>query len=132
MTPRRPKLPRLLIAAALLLAAGALLVILVRAYTHPTVNWANYDRVQIGMTRAEVHALLGEPSDGLSPLGYEDLDADERALPRSPPPPELQSWRSETHEIFVAFDARGRVVSKSYSRDPGVGWPRRVVDWLRW
>jgi len=95
------------------------------------VNRANYNRIQVGMTSHNVDSLLGLPMEDLPPLSYEDIRADEDvAMLVTTWPHSIRHWKTDTHMITVIFDAEGKVVGKSYSRDPEVGLFRRVIDWL--
>jgi len=118
---------------ALVAVALACVVFLIWALltASDTVSRGNYNKIHVGMTEAQVEALLGVPGEELAPLTYEDVHADEQPglLLRSFPH-RLRHWRSGTHMITVVLDSEGRVVGKSYSRDSGVGLPRRIIDWL--
>jgi hypothetical protein len=98
---------------------------------HASVSRGNYNKIRVGMTEAEVEALLGGPGEDLAPLTYEDVHVDELPpLQLHSLPYRLHHWRSNTHMITVIFDREGRVAGKTYSRDPTVSFLRRFIDWL--
>lgn len=69
MTNRR----RYLIYVAILAACVCIAIgVLAMLRDRPGVTKANYDRIAIGMTRAEVAAILGEPSDKKGSAAYYD------------------------------------------------------------
>ncbi len=84
----------------------------------------NYDRLQCGMTREEVIALLGPPSDcqpGL--LLHVNQDSGEVALHlQSPEDEEYQNsgcvavdcWETDTDTIWAGFDSAGRLAHKEH------------------
>ena len=69
-----------------------------------------FDRVQVGMTQAEVWEILGE--------GPADAGNLER---------EAASWRVRDGHILVEFDRAGRVTAKAYQAG---GWFAEWRDWL--
>jgi hypothetical protein len=95
------------------------------------VNRANYNRIEVGMTEAEVQAIMGRPSSELPWLDQDDIVFDERPdlLLRSPPE-KGQFWQSGQHQLSVWYDASAHVVSKYYTRHPEVGIFQRFLDWL--
>jgi hypothetical protein len=105
MRQRRP----LLLLGAWLLAlvgiAGGLLV-LVRPPL-PGVTRANYERIQYGMTAAEVQSLLGGPPekrDVFSPLRDRGLMTEDR-------------WQANGLTVRVQFTDKGRVYDKYLAGD---------------
>jgi hypothetical protein len=104
------------------------------------VTRANYERIQIGMTRADVEAILGPPGDYTTgPLT--DPNGIELLLSLLPPASGVESpwWAADYGTVGVWFDEGGRVVMKNYepySKAPqGVGanllW-RAKRQWHRW
>ena len=115
----------------LALLGGAVLFYLCQRSSGP-VTRANYDRIRMAMTLADVETLLGCPGEELGPLGFEDLHADEQ-LPlilQAPQPHRLRSWTSTRHKISVIFDGGQRVIGKSFSRSPGANSLHKLLDWL--
>jgi hypothetical protein len=96
------------------------------------VNRANYERIRVGMSQAEVEAIMGRrPGVDLPWLGLEDIVFDERPrLLLHSPPEEGQWWQSGHHQLSVWYDASGHVVSKYYARHADVGTLQRFLDWL--
>jgi hypothetical protein len=68
------------------------------------VTWANYARIEEGMTRQQVETLLGGPGQ---PLGSEQPDR-------------KQLWRGGGLLILVWFDEHDRVTDR-YAREEGRG-----------
>lgn len=112
MTKRR--LVWVIVAVCLALAvvlAGALVV-----RPHPVVNRANFERVNEGMTRAEVEAILGR-------LPGDDAPAPDAAV---------CSWMGDGTEILVAFDKNGRVEGCALVEPRGAAFFYRLRAWLGW
>ena len=119
----------------------------------------NYDRIQIGMSLADVEAILGSPGDyrtGLGETGILVGQGSTEAMvwtidPATDLVPKLPNWSaipddqrlwadwlSDSFVIDIAVDESGSVVEK-------IGWPRRTTkgrldnllwrakrQWLRW
>jgi hypothetical protein len=61
---------RILLSAAVLIASACLaLGVLAMLPPRPSVMKANFDRIEVGMTGAEVHAVLGDPHQLFGPEG---------------------------------------------------------------
>jgi hypothetical protein len=94
-----------------LLGAGVLALGLAAglyAFLGLPVSWATwriYERIQEGMTPAEVHALLGEPR---ARIDLPHIDP-RTLLPRPDDPGWVELWTIEDTEIQVYFDATGVV-----------------------
>src|SRR4051794_959890 len=70
----------LLSAAALVAIACVVLLVLAMLPPRPGVTKANFDRIEIGMTRSEVEIIFGEPSEATSsttPLGGKTTTSDD-------------------------------------------------------
>jgi hypothetical protein len=139
---RRRTLLVTLAGMAVVVAAGAVVL----WPREDRVTRANYDRIQIGMNRANVEAILGPPGDyrtGLGEIGVavdmqnmlwvpDDLDSTLPNWSRVP----LQSaeslsaiWMSDSFEIGITIDESACVTEKSE-------YPRRTsqrgMDNLLW
>jgi hypothetical protein len=93
----------------------------------------NFAHVRMGMTLAEVEALLGGPpgnygrfTDGMGFMTLEGYI--------SPPGAVEQIWCDDANRYEIYFDADGRVVGHhrraGYSQEPGdgvFGWLRRIT-----
>jgi hypothetical protein len=109
--------------SALLLAFG------LRGMIRNGVNRANYERIQVGMARAEVEAIMGGPGGDLPWLGQEDIAVDERLpLLLHNSPEKVECWQSGNHQIIVWYNARGESVSKYYTRHEDTGLLQRFLD----
>lgn len=111
--------------SALLLAFG------LRGMIRNGINRANYDRIQVGMARAEVEAIMGGPGGDLPWLDQQDIAVDERVplLLRSPPE-KVECWQSGNHQIVVWYNTHGESVSKYYTRHKETGFFQRLSDWM--
>jgi hypothetical protein len=112
--------------------AGALFLVWAVQFGSDAVGWGTYSRIQIGMTEAEVEALLGGPGEEPPvPLYYKELHAHEQPeLLLKSAPHTYRHWRSDSHMISVVVGHQGRVVAKSYSRAPDDSLLRRFLDWF--
>jgi hypothetical protein len=116
---RRLVLALILLACAVLAGASAWLF-----WPRTAITRANAEKIEEGMTRAEVEALLGGPhrDDATGPTVLDTEDGDELALARLRRYIDLQViaamdaepiwiWRSNQVEIHVRFDGKEQVVS---------------------
>jgi hypothetical protein len=122
---KRKRLAAVLVAVALAGVAAAVL------WPWPRVSRARYDRIQLGMSRAQVDALLGAPGDYTT--GRTCVSA--RAEPAWAGAPEAwigaatEAWSGDEGTIWVAFDASGRVAAKRFQT--GERWePSRFEKFL--
>jgi len=70
------------------------------------INTRSSRRIEIGMTRSEVEAILGGPAgDHRSP----PLRPPDEAILAQLPPGER--WQGDRHSVYVTFDAQDRVVA---------------------
>ncbi len=84
----------------------------------PGVTRVNIHRIEIGMTRAEVEAVLGR---GGSPTGGPHLTLNgSKAF----------TWWGEHGTISLAFDDDGRVKAKQWDDRPSGTIPQRITRWL--
>jgi outer membrane protein assembly factor BamE (lipoprotein component of BamABCDE complex) len=115
------------------LAIGALLIVAialaigVSAWLQPApgVTYTNFSRIEVGMLRADVAAILGPPTLGvLNRNMVEDLTIfeDGKELPDS------YYWRTDSQDVQVHFDNEDRV-TKAYWN----GWQddRSAMEKLR-
>jgi hypothetical protein len=91
--------------------------------THDSVSQANYERIQIGMSKEQVEAILGKPSGSklVAQLG-DAVDVIRW---------EGQQWDGQRVLVWVYFDRNGRVCEKMRSRHAPMGWWGDILRWLR-
>ena len=90
--------------------------VLMLAVGRERIRQGNCDRIQGGMTREEVEALLGQPPDAAVVLQGRVRGA---------------HWRSDYGAIIrVEFDAQERVCGKEFTASPPWARVRRVVGRL--
>jgi hypothetical protein len=116
----------------LLMSAGLVAVALVVLFgrTGP-VSPARFAQIRVGMTAAEVAAILGGP-----PGYYNDRDiapvVTDGAVYELIKAGEPKEWRGNRWWILVFFDDQGRVRGKSLN--PCIAWPDtfwgRINSWL--
>ena len=103
------------------------------------ITQENYDRIRVGMSRAEVYAVLGPPGD------YSTGDAKASDLPGPPMLTEdlrqaisLEEWFGDRAAIGVYFDGAGNVASarcwllKPIDHGPLGNLLWRLKHWRRW
>jgi len=119
---------RLLMYAAVLVlfATGALALSAWLMPARPGVTRSNFERVQDGMTLAEVSAVLGEPSD-VSPGGRAW-----GALHDGPRPINYAKhvWGGDTGGVYVMFDEKGGASYREWQDPPTESSWRRLRRWL--
>jgi SmpA / OmlA family len=101
-----PRTRRLLL-LALPAAVVALIVAAWLLWPHTAITCENAAKIQVGMTRAEVEALLGEPTRGETPGRVVDFPRDFFA-----PPGGTNRWRSDTAVSVVSPDATCRIMRR--------------------
>src|SRR5262249_62277212 len=98
--------------------------------TPPGASWANVERVENGMTRAEVEAIIGPPGDyRTGPTNYEPagisggviVEADER----------WYAWAFDDYFLTAQYDASGRLKRMMYQvvGPPAEDGRLRAVVW---
>jgi hypothetical protein len=128
-----------LAAAGLACAVVALLIVL---WSPNPVTRANFGRIRIGMSQAELHRLLGAPDyqtveSGLvdGPETYitnRDLSDEERQR-RGFRDCRRQQWTSPEVTIVVISDTDGQVVCRYSGDGQRSGWLTFLRSWLsRW
>lgn len=116
------------VVACLALAVGLGIWFVTRP--HP-VNETNFNRIRVGMTQAEVEAILGCPPGDYATRPWM-ADAFEEDYQE---PDRLETWASDWGYIRVRFDKSDRVSAKEL-RDqfpiPQPGLLDRLRAWLGW
>jgi hypothetical protein len=84
------------------------------------VTRENYDRIRVGMSRAEVEAILGPPGDYRTGDTEPDRDAaDGQEIHVGPDDPTLYDvqvdWRGDRARVSVVLSPAGRVAIKCYT-----------------
>jgi hypothetical protein len=131
-TMRRRKL-LVVLAGLAVLAVGAFLL-----WPRPDRITRDYfQRIRIGMGRAEVEAILGGPPGDYTTLNVSPhigmrivVDMDDDGTIRNYPPEE---WTGNTMSIWVSFGPSGKVISTSYEDSESVKeWPWDNLRWRFW
>lgn len=106
---------------------------------------ASFRRLQVGMTRSEMNAILGEPG----PIDWQVAGGDAfffvqvETLGPEPPPIATRNvihavWSGSTYQVWVTFDADGRLQHGELMRPHELPLWQRVRGWveaktgLRW
>jgi hypothetical protein len=96
----------------------------------PRVTRARFDRIQPGMTLADVQAIVGGPPadyrSGPTTLGVGSREI----LAGAARPAEVRTWKTDEATVVVSFDADGHAVVKSFSEASLTG--DGLLDRLRW
>jgi hypothetical protein len=112
----------LLLGLLLACIVGVVLVVLALLPPTPGITKENFDRIEVGMTRAEVEAILGGPANGWAPAwGNMRLE---------------NEWvdNASGDAATVNFDENNRVVGAKHWD----GWPddrtvwQKILDRLPW
>jgi hypothetical protein len=139
----RKSLKRWPVLLALLVAVGALTVVLAWLPYGTPVTRENCERIKEGMTEAEVRAILGKPWDDSwldpDPPSYSDVEEakslwTERALSNARGPLYICSWFGNDLGLYVYFDRDHQAVTTefySYADRPRSWLPARVWRRLR-
>jgi hypothetical protein len=108
-----------------LLVLAAMLAISIPAFLPPTpgVTYGNFSRIDAGMTRAEVEALLGPPTAAGLKGDFVAADGGER-------PVDWCYWRGRNSDkqCQVFFDKNGRVLQANWN---GLRDDRNALEKLR-
>jgi hypothetical protein len=94
------------------------------------VTRRNYNKIRIGMPRAEVAAIMGSDGEDLAPLTYEDVVFEEDLSLALRSGLKTASWFDKTHMISVIYDTDGAVLFKYYKRAKDVNQFQRILDWI--
>jgi hypothetical protein len=122
----------LLVVLAGLAVVGAAGVVLLRLQ-EDRVTRANYDRIQIGMSRADVEAILGPPGDYSTtqmaylledPWPVESWPSDDRVV--------VEEWCYDKASIDVAFTPTGTVMRARFWTGSLTDPEEDSLDNLRW
>jgi hypothetical protein len=113
---RRGRLLICLTALGIAVAVGVYLLL-----PRSAINHNNFERIRLGMARAEVEAILSGPGrDESTRAPVEDL-RNERVISHGgvvgPGPFESPQWRSNDAVIWIYFDRDGKVVYSQCSFD---------------
>jgi hypothetical protein len=121
------------VAAALVLWAAGALFIALRPQP-PGVTRANYERINAGMTLAEVEAVLGpgahHPPNEIDKIVIATIVL--IAVEPHTPDGETKLWFGSKCGIAVRFDAGKHVVAKEQHELPPSGHLARLRAWLGW
>jgi hypothetical protein len=110
----------LVVLAGILLAAW-------RAFLDPSVNRASFQRIEVGMSKDQVHQLLGRPAD----FCYDAQgNVESPFVFRSGPGPnyQLHRWDGTNLLIGVIFDQRDQVACRYAYDSP---WWGRLRSWAK-
>jgi hypothetical protein len=131
---RRRKLLTAVVGLAVLVAVGAFVL----WPRQDRVTRENYDQIKVGMTRAEVDAILGPPGDytTVEPFGTGYGQQSEGTQLIIPP---TVDWVGDEGYLQVGFDDEDRVVGKIFTRHlqsvraslERIIWPVKRL-WRRW
>lgn len=94
--------------AALALACGGAVLVVQFHLTTPDVTKANFNRIDVGMARADVHELLGRPYLGVEFLSNTNEDVVES---------DTENWRAgKSIRMWINF-VDDRVVQKTWDSE---------------
>jgi hypothetical protein len=119
-----------LAAVLVTVATGAVAVAVL--WPWPRVSRAKYDRIKLGMSRAQIDTLLGGPGDFTTRATCVSASAEPawEGAPEAWLGAATEAWRGDEGTIWVAFDASGRVAAKRFQ--PGERCePSRLEKFLR-
>ena len=127
-----------------IMAAIAVGVLVFSLLMREKVTQQNFDKIRVGMSQAELHALLGQPGYQAKEFGLVDgpnlfttnhhITKDE-ALQRGFKAYRFEQWYSPDLYIIVISDLQGRVVSRYNGRGRRSNWAamilQRMTGWIR-
>jgi hypothetical protein len=133
---------RLLVLAGVALAAAVIVpaVLDLHAYRpklarNRLITWEHYRGVKLGMSQAEVEAILGgPPGDYRTDERISYWDYFEAGLSPHDVVARRESWYGNDGQITLGFDEEGRVLRRGFAspvRSPPSSLAQRVRDWLR-
>ena len=95
----------------------------------PQIDPASYDRIMVGMTTADVEAIIGAPSGDYSSRKVTSfvMLRNDRAVPKSKDGFNESVWVGRTHVIAVEFDDDYRVVGKDIGEVQDPPWWDRLL-----
>jgi len=132
---RRVKLRVALMAAVVLFATGTAFVLWL-----PRVMWAKYDRINKGMSREEVEAILGPQGDFSGEDVVYDMELTQFVswVPKGASRGlDTEGWLDDEAQVVVFFDDSGRAIEKNYTprwrSGPVDDYLRRLrYRWRKW
>lgn len=125
----RPVLALGLLAALLFLAgAGALLWLNTPRHR---ISRESFEKIQVGMTRAEVEEILGVPPGDYGPGNTYALLNQSRGA-TFPTGWSTVAWKAGDMSVLVAYDLEGRVAWKKLGRALRRNFLSRLRRWLGW
>jgi hypothetical protein len=112
----------LLIGLLLACIGGVVLVVVALLPPPPGITKENFDRIEVGMTRAEIEAILGGPANGRDPRNGLRIG--------------LNAWEDDSSGDLatIDFDEKDRVTSKHWwfeLPDDRTLW-EKLIDRLPW
>lgn len=110
---KRQRLPLLFVSAIFVAAVTCYFLLAPR---HP-VSWYGYNRIELGMTEAEVEKVVGLPPGWYEPMpeGEYQVLVHEQAASRGRTSGKGYSWVSSRGHLDVNFDDHGKVVGVSFT-----------------
>ena len=102
------------------LAVGLVIAIPALMPPSPGVTYANYSRIEKGMTRAQLEAILGKPS---ADIPLRNFDAPEGSV----------FWLTTDDDVMIFFDEKGGVATAFWNGniDERSGW-QKLMDRVPW
>ncbi len=98
-----------------------------------SIDREHYDRIQLGMSRAEVEAVLGGPPGDFATedVSYGVTDSDLAIFTAGP----YEYWAGDDGDVWVAFDEQGAVRRRAFgdavSTPKTPPWLPYLRAWLR-
>jgi hypothetical protein len=121
---------RLLTGYVPLAGAAVLFSMWVVNYTrHMQITLENYERIENGMTKLEVEAILGKP-DYAPGEGQEARKSTRFTMASAMMREAGHLWRSEDLGIYVRFDETGKVAGRMWEKHERQALTERFRRWL--
>jgi hypothetical protein len=124
--PRMRKRLRWLVCLAVVLVLVGVLVHLLFPSASPVTRVA-FDRIQTGMTQAEVEAILGGPPGDYRTRPMDPIYENHRS---TDPEIEPLQWWGDEGEVLLTVESRGVVLSKDFYAVPE--WSIGRFEMLKW